>query len=229
MSSELVERIVEQLGRTRFSNAAALHRARREASKQLRNEAGRVVWAIANRLMAKAGTANRFFACGLVRNHPGAFELVTAPKLERFGAGMDSWEEVDIFATILAGHAYREGRVSEQVIKRWARSKDTWWRRAALVSTVALNVRSHGGTGDAKRTLEICKLLLRDREDMVVKAMPWALRALAVRDPRSVQAFIATHEGVLAARVLREVRSKLSTGLKNPRPAKRGAARDRAG
>jgi 3-methyladenine DNA glycosylase AlkD len=51
---------------------------------------------------------------------------------------------------------------------------------------------------------------------MVVKALSWALRELVVHDPAAVEAFLAQHEAVLAARVEREVRNKLETGLKNP-------------
>jgi 3-methyladenine DNA glycosylase AlkD len=47
--------------------------------------------------------------------------------------------------------------------------------------------------------------------------MSWALRELAKRDPDEVQRFLGDHESVLAPRVLREVRNKLTTGLKNPR------------
>ena len=87
----------------------------------------------------------------------------------------------------------------------------------ALVSTVALNMRSHGGYGDAERTLAICRLLVEDYDDMVVKALSWALRELVGHDSKAVRAFLGEHEGVLAARVKREVRNKLRTGLKNPR------------
>jgi 3-methyladenine DNA glycosylase AlkD len=60
-------------------------------------------------------------------------------------------------------------------------------------------------------------LLVNDTEDMVVKALSWALRALVVHDPDAVRGFLGEHEDVLAARVKREVRNKLTTGLKNPR------------
>jgi len=51
---------------------------------------------------------------------------------------------------------------------------------------------------------------------MVYKALSWALRALVVHDPAAVEAFIEEHRGQLHARVVREVRNKLATGLKNP-------------
>ena len=105
----------------------------------------------------------------------------------------------------------------EALVHGWARSKDRWWRRAALVSTVPLNNKTRGGQGDAARTLAVCAMLVEDRDDMVVKALSWALRELARRDPKSVRAFLAEHKDTLAARVLREVRNKLNTGLKNPR------------
>ena len=85
-----------------------------------------------------------------------------------------------------------------------------------MVSTVALNNKARGGDGDTGRTLMICKMLVADRDDMVVKALSWALRELSKRDPKSVRTFLREHD-VLAPRVVREVNSKLKTGLKNPR------------
>ena len=52
---------------------------------------------------------------------------------------------------------------------------------------------------------------------MVVKALSWALRTLAARDPDAARAFLGAHGDVLAARVRREVLHKLETGLKQPR------------
>jgi 3-methyladenine DNA glycosylase AlkD len=54
---------------------------------------------------------------------------------------------------------------------------------------------------------------------MVVKALSWALRELIPHDPDAVRNFLSQHEEVLAARVKREVRNKLTTGLKNPKAA----------
>jgi 3-methyladenine DNA glycosylase AlkD len=52
---------------------------------------------------------------------------------------------------------------------------------------------------------------------MVAKALSWALRELVVHDAKAVQRFLDEHEEVLAARVKREVKNKLRTGLKNPK------------
>lgn len=143
--------------------------------------------------------------------------VLSRTTLERLGRGMATWGDVDPFATYLSGPAWREGQLASDDIFDWAASGDRWWRRAALVSTVALNNTARGGTGDADRTLAVCDRLKADRDEMVVKAMSWALRALAAKEPERVDRYVRANEEALAARVIREVRNKLETGLKTPR------------
>ena len=175
----------------------------------------RLVVALALQLVRHSAVP-RFVAYELILYHRQALRSLKAKSLADLGAGNDSWEEVDAFACYLSGPAWREGQVSDALIRRWASSRDRWWRRTAVVSTVALNNKARGGDGDTGRTLMICKMLIADRDDMVVKALSWALRELSKRDPKSVRTFLQEHD-VLAPRVVREVNSKLKTGLKNPR------------
>ena len=86
---------------------------------------------------------------------------------------------------------------------------------AALATTTVLNTKSRGAFGDIDRTLLICGELADDRDDMVVKAESWALRALAPWDPAAFVAFLERHDVRLAARVKREVGNKLRTGRKS--------------
>jgi 3-methyladenine DNA glycosylase AlkD len=58
--------------------------------------------------------------------------------------------------------------------------------------------------------------LAPDRDPMVVKALSWALRELAKREPAAVRAYLAANAARLPALVRREVGNKLATGLKNP-------------
>lgn len=159
---------------------------------------------------------HRWIAYELIHDHPDAFHSLDRKSLEALGRGINSWSSVDCFSRTLSGPAWRDGLISEDTICDWALSADRWWRRAALVSTVALNMRSYGGKGDVSNTLRICEMLIKDYDDMVVKALSWALRELIVHDPAEVERFLCAHDDVLAARVKREVRNKLKTGLKNP-------------
>jgi 3-methyladenine DNA glycosylase AlkD len=196
-------------------NASNVRAVRRAHSRRLRPASAEFVLEVARELLRTYG--QRWVAYELIRDHPEAFASIAAAELEELGQGIDSWGSVDAFARTLSGPAWLAGQVSDDLIHRWARSEDLWWRRAALVSTVALNVRSQGGPGDVPRTLAVCRMLVADHEDMVVKALSWALRQLVVHDPLAVRAFLSEYEDMLAARVTREVQNKLTTGLKNPR------------
>ena len=194
-----------------------LRALRRALSRELRDAHGKRVIEVATLLARAPDSGHRFVAYELVQRHPTAPAFVDARTLERLGRGISSWEQVDCFSTYVSGPAWREGRVGTRLIHAWARSPDRWWRRAALVSTVPLNLKAQGGTGDIPRTLRVCDLLKGDRDPMVVKALSWALRVLARPEPAAVRSYVRRNAGSLPALALREVRNKLETGLKNPR------------
>ena len=219
-AQEIARAIHTDLEALPLRNTASLRDIRRKYSRDLKKAAPDLVFELARLLLA--GQSRRWIVYELIRFHPAAFRQVGPAELEELGQGIHSWDTVDTFARTLAGPAWLRGQVEAELIHRWAHSPDLWWRRAALVSTVALNMRSQGGTGDVQRTLAVCRLLVNDQEDMVVKAMSWALRELVVHDPQAVQAFLDEQERTLPARIKREVGNKLRTGLKNPGAKQRG-------
>lgn len=210
-------RIRQQLHSLRSTTTADIRSVRREFSKQLKAMPSEFVVRLALHLLKNNHQVPRFFAYELVQHHQEAAQSLNSGNLNSLGEGIDSWGAVDTFACYLAGPAWREGRVPDSLIARWAHSKDRWWRRAAVVSTVALNNKARGGSGDVDRTLRICELVLRDRDPMVVKAVSWALRELSKRDRTAVKEFLTKNQIDLAPLVVREVNNKLKTGLKNPR------------
>ncbi|MCI0646827.1 MAG: DNA alkylation repair protein [Chloroflexi bacterium] len=196
---------------------ATIRAMRREYSKRLAKAEAQTVLAVALGLMGYPTFEHRFVGYELVHHHRPALRSLGRTELEQLGRSLDSWYSVDTFATYLAGPAWRAGQVPDSLIHEWAGSQDRWWRRTALVCTVALNTKARGGRGDVPRTLAVCRLLAADHDDMVVKALSWALRALILYDPAAVRTFLDEHQAVLAARIPREVRHKLDTDLKNPR------------
>lgn len=188
---------------------------RREYSRLLAKAAPEEVIGVAARLAGRPEFGCRFVAYEIVQNHKAAFTSLTLEELLKLGQGIDSWSAVDCFACSLSGPAWRDVRISSAAVRGWAKSEDRWWRRAALVSTVALSRR--GEAEDVRRVTEICTLAVADSDDMVVKALSWALRELAKKHPGEAGKFLARHKDALAARVIREVQNKIATGLKNPR------------
>jgi 3-methyladenine DNA glycosylase AlkD len=211
---EFAANLIGELESLPVWKTAPMRQIRRKYSKKLKDENGAYVLNAARSTIHSG--RHRWIAYELIQDHPGAFHSLDRQKLEELGRGIHSWASLDSFARTLSGPAWREGLISSETIRDWARSPDRWWRRTALVSTVALNVRSRGGSGDVGNTLAICEMLVEDHDDMVVKALSWALRELVVHDPVAVQGFLSAYEAVLAARVKREVGNKLRTGLKNP-------------
>lgn len=197
--------------------AARIRQVGKELNRSAREREGADVIRLALELVDSGVWEARQIAYELLASHAPAFAALRGPTVTRLGRGIDRWEAVDGFGIYVAGPAWQKGRIRDGDVARWAASDDRWWRRAALVATVPLNQKSRGGKGDAKRTLAVCDLLISDRDDMVVKAMSWALRELAKREPDAVRAYVAKQGDRLAARARREVRNKLETGVKNPR------------
>jgi 3-methyladenine DNA glycosylase AlkD len=215
--NDLEQEIIARLSALKPLDTQTIRNLRREFSNRLVKTSPALIVDLALKLIRRSEFVPRFFAYELIHHHKPALLSLNAESLADLGQGIDNWGAVDTFACYLAGPSWRERNVSDALIQRWARSKDRWWRRAAVVSTVALNNKARGGRGDTSRTLRICEMLLEDRDDMVVKALSWALRELSKRDHEAVRKFLRDHENTLAPRVAREVNSKLQTGLKNPR------------
>ena len=194
-----------------------VRRAARDAVRELKGAPSDAVLGLARALIGTDTLEGRHASYEVLGRHKGVRSTLDAPVVESFGRGMDNWASVDAYCWLVAGPAWLEGRLGDGTIEHWARSEDRWWRRAALVSTTALNKRSLGGRGDTARTLKICRMLAADHDDMVVKGLSWALRELVPWDRAAVAGFLEDYDGVLAARVKREVGNKLETGLKNPR------------
>ena len=162
----------------------------------------------------------RIFECNqlafeLLWMNKTALRLLILADLEELGKNMDNWATTDAFSVLLSGWAWRENQITDADILNWLKSESRWWRRAAVVSTVPLNLRARGGKGDTKRTLMICKKVVSDRDDMIVKALSWALRELSKSDKPAVEEFMGKYDEKLAGRVRREVYTKLDTGKKN--------------
>jgi 3-methyladenine DNA glycosylase AlkD len=199
-------------------NVSNIRAVRRKYSNMLKKSGPGFILELGREIFKTYG--HRWVAYELIREHKLAIRKVGEAELKEFGTGLSHWGEVDAFAGYLAGPAWQFGQIDDKLVHKWARSKDRWWRRVALVCTVVLNKPTCGGTGDVRRTIDICKILAGDKDDMVVKAMSWALRELSRHDVNAVLNFLEKYNDVLASRIKREVMSKITTGLKNPKRKK---------
>lgn len=145
----------------------------------------------------------------LIHFHDGAIASLTPAQVEGLGRNLHDWASTDVFSQNIAGPAWKQGVIDDALVESWIESPVIWWRRAAVVSTI------YSGD-DPERMLRFSEMLLDDKEDLIVKALSWVLRRAIRYDRAGVEQFLAEHDDRLAARIKREVRNKLETGLKNP-------------
>lgn len=190
-----------------------LRAQRRETSRALRDAPAADVLRLARRAEGQLPQEQKWVAYELIRHHPGAFAAIGVAEIEDFAARTTSWYAVDGLGTILTGALWARGQLPDALFDGWSRSENRWLRRSALVATVGRNaVRP-----DPERTFALCLRLAEDRDDMVEKAVSWALRWLAQKDRTVVDAFWDAEAQRFRPRVRREVAHKLSTGRKTPR------------
>jgi 3-methyladenine DNA glycosylase AlkD len=209
-AEDIAAQMVRDIRHLPVRNTASIRKLRKALSLALRNAQPHEVLAISSELIDRD---LRWVGYELITHHAAARSSLRRKDIELLGAGLDGWGVVDAFGVYIAGPAWRDRQITDADVIRWAKSEDVWWRRVALVATTSLNAR--GAKGDATRTLKIARLFVDEREDMVVKALSWALRTLAVIEPAAVRAFLSEHSERLARRVVRETTNKLTTGLKS--------------
>ena len=108
----------------------------------------------------------------------------------------NNWDLVDTSAPYVVGeHLLTRDR---GVLKELAASENLWERRISIVAT--LRFLKAGETGD---TFAVAKLLLKDRHDLIHKAVGWALRESGRVSRAELLAFLRQHYSLLPRTALR--------------------------
>lgn len=109
---------------------------------------------------------------------------------------INNWDLVDASAPSIVGQ-YLFDR-SHRVLHSLAKSASMWDRRIAIVSTFYFIRRRELDT-----TYALAKILLQDPEDLMHKAVGWALRETGKHNPRRLRSFIANHVSKMPRTALR--------------------------
>jgi 3-methyladenine DNA glycosylase AlkD len=127
---------------------------------------------------------------------------------------LSDWGTTDSLGGGLLGEMILEDVITIDDLVEYREFPSVWGKRMLIVATVRPFRKGHG---DIERYFEVLSWYADSKEKMIVKAVSWALREATKSRPDKVQAFIDQYEDVLHSLVLREVRNKLKTGLKNPK------------
>jgi 3-methyladenine DNA glycosylase AlkD len=109
---------------------------------------------------------------------------------------INDWDLVDLGAWDVVGRWLVDK--PHDVLDELARSSNMWERRTAILATMAF-IRA----GEVDDTFRIAETLLTDEQDLIHKAIGWALRAAGDSDRARLRAFLDRHAATMPRTTLR--------------------------
>jgi 3-methyladenine DNA glycosylase AlkD len=116
---------------------------------------------------------------------------------------INNWDIVDVSAPWMGVYLLEVEDPMPLLIK-FSKSKSLWQRRVSIILTFAL-IRA----GDLKPTIIISEALLKDKEDLIHKAVGWMLRELGKKDVMLLRGFLKQHSHEMPRTMLRYSIEKL--------------------
>lgn len=110
---------------------------------------------------------------------------------------INNWDIVDVSAPWM-GVYLLEVDDPMPLLVMFSKSKSLWQRRVSIILTFAL-IRA----GDLEPTLIISEALLKDKEDLIHKAVGWMLREMGKKDVMLLRGFLANHSHEMPRTMLR--------------------------
>jgi len=111
---------------------------------------------------------------------------------------VNNWDLVDSSAHKIIGAYMHECPKEKLKLKVWAKSKNLWKRRIAMISCFAFTDRS-----EFDDALEIAEMLVYDDHDLIHKAVGWVLREIGKKDINIEKKFLDKYAATMPRTMLR--------------------------
>lgn len=123
---------------------------------------------------------------------------------------VNNWDLVDTSAPYFGMFLIGKPDAME-LLESLARSEKLWERRVAIMFTFASIRASKIGLGpaDFEPTIQIAEILLRDKHDLIHKAVGWMLREVGNRDLAELRNFLSRYAAEMPRTMLRYAIEKL--------------------
>lgn len=100
--------------------------------------------------------------------------------------GVNNWDLVDLTSSKIIGEFLKDkNRKEREILYKFAKSDNLWQKRIAIVSTYAF-IRNN----DFEDTIIISEILLKDKHDLIHKAVGWMLREMGKKDVKILENFL---------------------------------------
>lgn len=121
-------------------------------------------------------------------------------------SSVNNWDLVDSSADKILGEYILLDSSYEQKLLDFAKSFNLWERRVAIIATLALMKRKRSDL-----TYKITLILLRDKHDLIQKAVGWMLREAGKRvDEAELVEFLRKHKSFMPRTMIRYAIERLS-------------------
>ncbi len=110
--------------------------------------------------------------------------------------GVNNWDLVDLTAPKIVGTWLQDK--DRKILFKLAKSNDLWKKRIAVLATFAF-IKN----GDFKDSLAISEILLKDKHDLIHKAIGWMLREIGKKDLATEEGFLKKHYKEMPRTMLR--------------------------
>lgn len=121
---------------------------------------------------------------------------------------INNWDLVDLTAPKILGN-FLVDKKDRKILYSLAKSNNLWERRIAIVSTYAF-IREN----DFSEALKISKILLKDKHDLMHKAVGWMLREVGKKDVELLKSFLRENYSNLSRTTLRYAIEKFPEDLR---------------
>ena len=123
----------------------------------------------------------------------------------KYRSGVNNWDLVDLSVHRILGQAISDKLISKKILYQYAKSQNIWERRMSIIATA-----SFISQGELDDCLKISKILLKDQEDLMHKAVGWMLREAWKKDSQRVEVFLKNNYKNLPRTTLRYAIEKIA-------------------
>lgn len=109
---------------------------------------------------------------------------------------INNWDLVDLSADKIIGHYLFDKQ--KDILYQLAQSENLWERRIAIISTFHFIKNNQ-----FNETLRIAEMLLKDKHDLIHKAVGWMLREIGKRDEKALERFLKINHKLMPRTMLR--------------------------
>jgi len=183
----------------------------KDSYKEIKDLSKKEVFALCEELYKSGYMEEAFIACNWANYKVDEFKSKDIEIFENWlNKYIDNWAECDTLCNHTIGDYLEKYPSNVKILKKWAKSKNLWLRRAASVSLI-LPARK----GDfLAEVFELADILLLDKEDLVQKGYGWMLKEASRKHQKEVFDYIVKNKKIMPRTALRYAIEKMPKELR---------------